>query len=510
MADFSLSPGIVTNEIDNSVRTATVAQGSVAGVIGRYTWGPAMIPTLVSSETEYALEFGKPTNDNFIEWFNGKNFLEYGDTLNVVRLVDSASAENATFSGSPVLVTNDEDYFDKLLISEGGLNDGTGGGVIFGSTNAYGSWIARYPGTLGNTLKVDMCFATEKEHSVGLADANTANVNMVEFALVSGNKYKVKFAHNDGLGTNTYFNFMDTATGYFEEDLSVVTQEKVVSFTVGTDEYNLLVDTIDTGAKTVDAYVNIGTSTAPAAVVNSGTAITSLTVKERSKFREFSYGARRSSPNNLLGMVYFSNNSNTLNGVGTAFTKQVSVGDHVTVSGQTLRVVQVNSDTQLTLNAFLIGNVVVGSPVAWSRAWRYAELFNGEPATSNNIRALHSDPTGNYNDQLHIVVTDNQGLITGNMGEVIETYAYLSLAEDGKDDYGVPTYYVTRVNTNSDWVRWANHAINDGVNPASNWGSASLNTVFDTYNKTLGSASSDLSVSAFSAGTNGTSVSNDD
>ena len=69
---------------------------------------------------------------------------------------------------------------------------------------------------------------------------------------------------------------------------------------------------------------------------------------------------------------------------------------------------------------------------------------------------------------------------------------------------------MTRVNTNSDWVRWANHAINDGVNPVSNWGSASLNTVFDTYNKTLGSASSDLSVSAFSAGTNGPSVSNDD
>jgi len=510
MADFPLSPGIVTNEIDNSIRQTTVSQGSVGGVIGRFTWGPAMIPTLVSNETELALEFGKPTNDNYVEWFNGKNFLEYGETLNVVRLVDNSTAKNATFSGSPVLVFNDEDYYDKLLISEGGLNDGSGSGIIFGSTNSYGSWIARYPGTLGNTLKVDMCFATEREHTVGLADANTANVNMIEFTPGVGGKYDVKFAHNDGLGTNTYFNFMDTATGYFEEDLSVVSEQKVVSFTVGTDEYNLLIDSIDTGNKSVSAFVNVGTTTAPSAMVHlNASFLTEVTVKERSKFREFSYGARRNSPNNLMGMVYFTNNTNLLNGVGTAFTKQVSVGDHVTVSGQTLRVSKVNSDTQLTLHANLIGEVLVGAPVAWYRSWKYAELFNGEPATSNNIRALNDDPNGNYNDQLHIVVVDNQGLITGNMGEVLETYAFLSLANDGKDDYGVPTYYVTRVNTNSDWVRWANHALNSTVY-TSNWGGPSLGTVFVPYNVTLGSSGSDASVSAFSAGTNGSSVGNDD
>ena len=45
MADFTISPGIVTNEIDQSIRSTTVSTGSVAGVIGEYNWGPAMIPT---------------------------------------------------------------------------------------------------------------------------------------------------------------------------------------------------------------------------------------------------------------------------------------------------------------------------------------------------------------------------------------------------------------------------------------------------------------------------------
>lgn len=509
MADFPISPGIVTNEIDLSVRIPVPGVSSVGGVIGRYTWGPAMIPTIVSSENEYALEFGKPTNDNFIEWFNGKNFLEYGSTLNVVRLVDTETAFNATFSGSPVLVYNDDDYYDKLLISEGGLNDGSGAGIIFGSTNAYGSWIARYPGTLGNTLKVDMCFATERQYTIGLANTDMSNtVNQLEFTNVSGNKYKVKFAYNDG-DSNTYYNFMDTVTGYFEEDLSVVDQEKVVSFLIGTDEYNLIVDTVDTGAKTIDAYVNIGTSTAPNSMVSLNTPLTSLTVKERSKFREYSYAAKKNSPNNLLGMVYFDNNTNLLNGVGTVFTKQISVGDYITVSGQTARVTQINSDTQVQLASNIIGQVDSGSPVKWYRSWRYAEMFTGEPATSNDIRNLNDDLTGNYNDQLHMVVIDAGGLITGTMGTVLETYAFLSLAKDGKTDYGVPIYYVNHVNVNSEWVRWANHPINTGL-VSSNWGNSSLGTVFETYHKSLGLTTSNITVSALSNGSNGNSVGNDD
>lgn len=507
MADFTLSPGIVTNEIDNSVRQVVVPQTSVAGVIGRYSWGPAMIPTMVHSESELALEFGKPTSNNYIEWFNGKNFLEYGDNLNVVRLIDNDTAKNATFSGSPTLVKNDEDYLDKLIIEEGGLSDGTGVGSNFGATNAHGSWVARYPGILGNTLKVDMCFATERAYNVGLANAGVANLNQLEFESdpeIAG-KYKVKFAHNNEIDDPTYFDFMNSTTGYFAEDLTVVEQQKVVSITLQSNTYNLLIESIDTGTKTVNAYVTVGNTTAPATTVfDPVNYVTTATVKERSRFREFSVSARRNSPDNLMGMVYFSNNTNILNGVGTVFTKQISVGDLITVQGQTLRVTEVVSNIELKLHANLIGLVSSSSPVPWYRSWRYAELFTGEPATSNSIRALNSDPNGNFNDQMHMVVVDNHGQITGTMGEVIESYSFLSVAIDGVDDYGVPTYYVGRVNSNSEWVKWANHPINDGINP-SNWGSSALSTIFNTYH-----LNSSKTSSTFSGGTNGSSVGNDD
>ena len=503
MAEFTLSPGIVTTEIDNSVRTATVPQTSVAGVIGKYSWGPAMIPTMVHTESELSLEFGTPTSNNYIEWFNGKNFLEYGDNLNVVRLIDNSTAKNATFSGSPTLVKNDDDYLDKLVIKEGGLSDGTGAGPHFGTTSAYGSWIARYPGILGNSLKVDMCFATERTYKVGLADAAIANVNQLEFeadGTVAG-RYKVKFAHNNEIDSPTYYNFMDSTSGYFAEDLSVVTQMKVVSLTFQSNTYNLLIDSIDTGSKIVNAYVSVGSTGTPAATVfGNANYVTEATVRERSRYREFSVGARRSSPDNLMGMVYFTNNTNVLNGVSTVFTKQLAVGDMVTTQGQTLRVTEIVSNTQVKLHANLIGEVTSSAPVAWHRSWRYAEQFSAEPATSNSIRALNGNPTGDYNDQMHMVVIDNHGEINGTMGELIESYAFLSVAIDGKDDFGVPTYYVNRVNTNSDWVKWANHPI-----ASSNWGSSALSTVFTTYH-----LNSSVTSSAFSGGTNGDSVGNAD
>tara|TARA_B100001093_G_scaffold520368_1_gene615139 strand:+ start:19531 stop:21933 length:2403 start_codon:yes stop_codon:yes gene_type:complete len=500
MADFSLSPGIVTREFDNSLTTVTVPQLSVGGVVGRYSWGPAMIPTMVASETELALEFGKPESDNYIEWFNGKNFLDYATSLNVVRMVDSANTKNATFSGTAVLVTNDESYNDSLLISEGGLSDGTGGGSIFGSTSTHGPWIAKFPGTLGNTLKVDMCFATERAHAQGLANTANDNLNQIELTPISGNKYTVRFANNNGVA-NTYYNFMDGANGYFTED-DIMTQQKVITFDFNSKEYNMLFQSMDTGAKTAVAWVNVGTHTAPPAVEYSASAfVTQITVRERSKFAEFASGARRNSPKNLMGMVYFTNNTNVLYGSGTVFTKQVSVGDHITVDGQTSRVTQVVSDTQLKLNGSLVGSYTSDTPVSWSRKWRYADSFTAEPATSTSIRTLNGNPTGDYNDQMHLVVLDEQGMITGRMNEVIESYAFLSLAKDGTDDFGVPTYYVSRINTNSSWVRWAIHPVT-----TSNWGSTALGTVFGTYNNTLGSAASDASVSSFTGGVNGSAM----
>ena len=515
MADFTLSPGIVTNEIDASVRRPTFSLSSVGGVVGRFDWGPAMIPTIVSSETDMISIFGEPTNKNYVEWYNAYNFLQYGETLNIVRVIENSSTKNATFAGTnDLLVPNDAQYMEYLITEEGGLKDSGAVGVEpkFGTDTVYGSWISRFPGDLGNSLKVDMCFANAPAETVSanttlFSDPVVDQVTSVLMTQVSNNVYDVQFRNSSG-----DVEFMNGSLGYFEDKLDLIDQEKVVSFYHGDSgtEYNMLIQSYNSGTKTIRAYVNISGDTQPGVPnenpVFVAAPLTSITIRERSKFREFSYGAKTNSPNNLMGTVYYNNNSTTIYGVNTAFTKQVGVGDNIVIRGQRLSVTGIINDTQLTTAKPIIGTVANTSSVAWSREWGFATLFTAAPTTSNDAKAVNNNLTGNYNDQMHIVVSDAGGKITGKINQVLETYSALSVARDGKDDFGAPTYYVGRVNNSSEWIRWANHPLSS-MN--FNWGSATEGTVFDTYHKTAG-VGVDYTSARFSNGSSGSPVGNDD
>lgn len=527
--DFPISPGIITTENDQSIRQTVVPLGSVGSVIGRYSWGPAMVPTIVQDENEYVDQFGTPEDSNYIEWFNGKNFLEYGKALSVVRLVNEDSARNACFSGlDSILIKNDEDYINNLIIEEGGISDGTGGtGITLGLSPAPGPWIARYPGEKGNTLRVDTCYATdygriiERYDLTGMELGSLANtdpniiVNQIKFDPNTNGQYDVTLEWNDGLGANVALNIWGGVSGYFDEssdilaDGSLLNQEKVVSFKHGLEEYNMLITNIDSANKKFTAYVNRFSGGYPPSELNMmGSPLTTLTVKPRSKFKEFSYDAKRNSPNNLFGKIHFKNNQREVYGVRTAFTKQVSKGDVITVAGQGASVLSVDSDSKLTVARPLVGDYEANTAQPWTREWQYANYFASEPATSNHIRLTNGDLSAHHNDQLHVVVIDEGGKITGKNGEIMETFAHLSLAKDGKDDYGVPTYYVNRVNNGSDWVKWSNHALT--ADPDNNWGDVTLGSVFKTYNKILNPLGNNLSAATFAGGSNGSTITNED
>lgn len=525
MADFTLSPGIVTTETDRSIITTTPNLTSVGGVVGSFGWGPAMIPTTITSETDMITQFGKPTSNNYVEWFNAYNFLQYGETLNVVRVLETSTAKNASFKGTAnLLITNDTDYMDNLVIEEGGLKDSASSGVKFGVDTVYGPWIARFAGDLGNSISVDMCLANASADTLGLANTSMLvadKVNHVEFTLISDNKYTVTFSKMV-LGVKTALTnpLMGAVNSHYEDrsDITTDQQSKVLTILyndgVSDYEYNLLVDSVNPDG-TLTAYVNEGShGVVPDATVlafhTAGTYLDSMIIRERSKYKEYSYGAVSGSPNNLIGSVYFDNNSTIINGVNTAFTKQVSVGDILSIQGQKLTVTSVVDDTTIYTQQVIVGKVLSSAPVSWTREWKYASTFTAAPKTSNDAKAVNKNLSGNYNDQLHIVVVDSGGQITGSIGQVLESYAFLSVAKDGKDDFGAATYYVNRVNNSSDWIKWSGHPLDGVLTPAHNWGSKTEGTVFDTYHKTISGAVVDYTAGRLSNGYGGDPIQDDD
>jgi phage tail sheath protein FI len=129
---FQVSPGVQVKEIDASGVIPAVST-SIGGFAGSFNWGPVEEVRTVSSETELASIFGTPDSDTFKYFLTAASFLKYGNALKVVRV--ASGHLNAT-DGTAKLVKN-EDHYDSLT------HDGT--------------FIAKYPGKLGNSIKVTIC-----------------------------------------------------------------------------------------------------------------------------------------------------------------------------------------------------------------------------------------------------------------------------------------------------------------------------------------------------------------
>ena len=159
-----------------------------------------------------------------------------------------------------------------------------------------------------------------------------------------------------------------------------------------------------------------------------------------------------------------STSGNTQVSVSADVTATLQVGDIVTANNQDRRVVAVNSSV-VTVNAAFAG-VLTGA--SFSRKWAYASNFGSAPGTSDYVAAL-----GGSNDELHVVVIDEDGAISGAANTVLEVYPFLSKAVDAKTIAGASNYYKEAINRQSPYIWWLAHP--DGV---SNWGSSSSGVVF--------------------------------
>ena len=136
---FQISPGVLVQEKDISNVVPAVAT-TIGGIVGNFQWGPVQEIVSIDSENELVDTFGKPTTSVFLDHMVASSFLAYGSELLVVRALDDDTAKNAGSKGTAIIVKGEDDYESK---SASALAD-------------VGPWVARFPGTLGNTLKVEM------------------------------------------------------------------------------------------------------------------------------------------------------------------------------------------------------------------------------------------------------------------------------------------------------------------------------------------------------------------
>ena len=122
------------------------------------------------------------------------------------------------------------------------------------------------------------------------------------------------------------------------------------------------------------------------------------------------------------------------------------------------------------------------------RRWKYYDSVDGAPGTS-----AYASARSGVNDEIHVVVVDEDGGISGTPGTVLETFSKLSKGSDAKTPQGDTNYYPTVIKNRSQHIYWMDHNTS-----GTNWGSAVTGVTFTAVNTPT--------LESLSAGSDGSTV----
>lgn len=143
MVNPLLAPGVLVTEDDRTGSVPGVST-STGAFVGDFRWGPVDKVTSVSSENDLVAKFAAPSRSNSVDFHVAASFLQYSTDLKVVRAVKNAL--NASNGTAAPLIKNTEDYDTQTF-----------------NFADHGAFLAKYPGALGNSLKVSVFTFTGDE-----------------------------------------------------------------------------------------------------------------------------------------------------------------------------------------------------------------------------------------------------------------------------------------------------------------------------------------------------------
>ena len=542
---FQVSPGINVSEIDLTTTVPALAT-TVGGFGGVFRWGPVGKFVLVDSENTLANRFGKPTSDNYETFYTAANFLSYGNALYVSRAANTTGFSNTatiTLDSDTSLAANGtalgltagnrvqgdgiaDDTFvtavtnSAITISRAATANGSALISFFANTTTLSAYagdtaavvasnvvvrnseefenkgaanatftgtefVARYPGALGNSLKVSMCdsdrqyaetitfetntsYGSTTANAYALADltsanvsisvgSNTANVVFVwsstDFALrvntaVSASASKTTLG-SANVATNIItangHGFTGKTTAVFFAPATANSLNTIQGLEAGTTYF---VQTINTNTFSLSTTSNGSVATITAGGTNTAVFIAPTASVD-------------------VGLTLAQARLAV-----TALRDKLTVGDYVEVGNtsigkQNMKVASKGTQADDGTNIFFS----IGFDSTWNkstnfsansltRQWEYFNVVESAPGVSSSM----TNAGRTIEDEVSVVVVDEDGLISGTPGQILEIYQNLSRATDAKKDDGTTNYYKTAINDFSRWI-WAT---NDRSGAASN------------------------------------------
>ena len=147
----SQSPAVVVKEVDATGGVPNV-QTSTGAIVGNFRWGPVDQRVLISNEADLIDTFGTPDTTSTIDFHNASYFLRYSNSLQVVRQATTAAKNAHSLTYKSATTGLGAAGYAKPVINNKAVFD------VNTSLDSDGhTFVARYPGALGNSLRVSIC-----------------------------------------------------------------------------------------------------------------------------------------------------------------------------------------------------------------------------------------------------------------------------------------------------------------------------------------------------------------
>jgi phage tail sheath protein FI len=186
---FQVSPGVNVSEID--LTTIIPAVSTTTGAFaGHFNWGPANQRVLVDSEDTLVKNFRTPQGNTYVDFFTAANFLAYGNALYVVRVVNESGTKSSNTARARNAVSNTAGFVsgnsqNTIIFNEDDYDANYSSGI-----SGVGPWVAKYPGVLGDAVRISICPTANAFTSTISGTAsftnNSVSVNFTTAAAVSG------------------------------------------------------------------------------------------------------------------------------------------------------------------------------------------------------------------------------------------------------------------------------------------------------------------------------------
>ena len=433
MALNLVSPGVQIREIDLTIGAITAANDQVGAFAAPFSKGPVNQPVLITNEAELLDTFGKPseTDGQNEYWLSASNYLSYGGVMRVVR-VSGTTLNNANSDAQTSLqILNEEDYDTNH------------------TADTTWEYAARTPGSWANDLKV--CTID------GMADQIITGIGTTAKSVTTSTTVATKTG-DVGITTNLITGITTSSLTVADIVTNSNFPEGTTISSIGVSQIVLDDNSTNTGSLTAETFVFSQESTSTVATdVQVGYAVTQALNSSYAKD-----GAVVNFSGQIRGIITGIGEDEIYVKIVDRTNEDTGVVEAIEYKnpGQGANANSFEVDNGNTVNIVTSAGVTTDTFVnTQAKDWYdmqtlgldnqtiYWKSIAPKPGTSQ-----YAEGRSAKNDQIHIVVVDDTGKVSGTAGALLEKYTFLSKASDARISPTQGIYYKDYLATNSENV----------------------------------------------------------